>query len=313
MDTKFLKIILTKGIPASSKSTWAKAEVAKDPSNWIRINNDDLRASLNGSVFTTDSERFITETRNFLIKEGLKRNRNIIVDNVNSNKRHWEMCCKLAKEANKNVFVTEKPFYIEVEEAIERDSKREAKVGEAVIRKFWKDLGGKQFKFYNAKSETFYKRTSPADNYIPPMIQDESLPRAVIFDNDGTISLLNGRNPYDASTCDQDLPHAHVIECMRNYFKLGYKIIFVSGREEKDRAPTERFYKKHFPEITYDLFMRPTGNSENDVIIKERIFNQEIKDKYFVAGWFDDRQKVCKWVYDNGLGLFRVNDPLASF
>lgn len=37
------KIILTRGIPASSKSTWAKQEVLKDPEHSVRINRDDLR------------------------------------------------------------------------------------------------------------------------------------------------------------------------------------------------------------------------------------------------------------------------------
>ena len=34
-------IILTRGIPASSKTTWAKQEVLKDPEHSIRINRDD--------------------------------------------------------------------------------------------------------------------------------------------------------------------------------------------------------------------------------------------------------------------------------
>ena len=37
------RIILTRGIPASGKSTWAKQEVLKDPEHSIRINRDDLR------------------------------------------------------------------------------------------------------------------------------------------------------------------------------------------------------------------------------------------------------------------------------
>ena len=34
------RIILTRGIPASGKSTWAKQEVIKDPEHSIRINRD---------------------------------------------------------------------------------------------------------------------------------------------------------------------------------------------------------------------------------------------------------------------------------
>jgi predicted kinase len=92
-----LKAIVCVGAPASLKSTWSKAEVAKDPTNWVRINNDDIRAMCNSSVFSTDYEKLITDTRNFLIRESFKRNKNIIIDNVNINKRHWETVCKLAK------------------------------------------------------------------------------------------------------------------------------------------------------------------------------------------------------------------------
>lgn len=311
-----LKCILTMGAPSSGKSTWAKAEVAKDPFHFVRINNDDLRSMMNGSVFSTGYETLITATRNLLIREAFKKNKSVILDNVNSNKRHFESACKIAKEMNCDIQVFEKPFYLELDELISRDAKREgtAKVGEAVIKKFWKDLGGKQFAFYHSKNEIFTKRSVSTDRDVSPMAQDKTLPRAVIFDNDGTISLIHsGRSPYDASTCDLDAPHEHVIECMRNYYELGYKILFVSGRENKDREPTEKFYKQYFPEVKYELFMRPTGDMRKDVLIKEEIFNEKIKGKYFVAGWFDDRLQIVKWLYESGFPVFRVNDPEATF
>lgn len=311
-----IKCILTVGCPASGKSTWAKAEVAKDPNNWVRINNDDLRAMFNGSVYSPDYEKMVTDTRNYLIREAMKRNKNIIIDNVNANKRHFEDVCKIAQSSNVDCQVFEKSFYEELSVLLERDAKRQgsAQVGENVIKKFFKDLGGTQHKFYKPRVEIFQKRTVAADRNINPMKQNESLPRAVIFDNDGTISLIHSkRSPYDASTCDQDLPHHHVIECMKLYFNAGYKILFVSGREDKDREPTEKFYKKYFPEVKYELYMRKTGDKRKDVVVKEEIFNLNIKDKYFIAGWFDDRLQVSQWVYENGLPLFRVNDPLATF
>ena len=45
-----IKVEMLVGIPGSGKSTYAKQIVTKDPSNWVRINNDDLRAMMNGSV-----------------------------------------------------------------------------------------------------------------------------------------------------------------------------------------------------------------------------------------------------------------------
>src|SRR5258708_3495525 len=310
------KIITLKGAPSSGKSTWAKTEIAKDPLNYLHINNDDLRGSFNGSVFSADYEKLITDTRNFLILEGLKRNLNIIVDNVNANNRHWKTTCEIDKNINKEVMVIEKLFYVDLDELLDRNSTREgsARVPDGVVKKFFMALGGKQFKFSKPKVETFTKQGYINERFVEPLKQDKTLKHCAVFDNDGSISLVHpGRSPYDASTCDQDLPHTHVIECMKLYYSAGYKILFVSGREEKDRAPTERFYQKHFPEVEYELFMRPTGNREKDVIIKERIYNEHIKCKYFISAWFDDRLQIVKWLYENGFPVFRVNNPEADF
>ncbi len=307
-----LKIIVTVGIPGSGKSFWAKQEIAKDPNNWFRVNNDDIRNMSNNSVWSSSYEKSISDARDFLIANALKRGLNVIVDNLNISPKHWGVICKIAQESNKDVQVIEKLFFIELFEAIERDSKREgkAKVGEAVIKKWFKESGKESFKYNKPRTEIFYKKQ--CEN-VKKLEQDESLPKCAIFDNDGTISLLNGRSPYDASTCDKDLPHEHVIECMKLYHDAGYKIIFVSGREEKDRAPTERFYQKHFPEVKYELYMRPTGNQQKDVLIKEEIYNNFIKDKYYVSAWVDDRQQIVTWLFNAGFPVFRVNDPLASF
>ena len=308
-----LKCILTVGIPSSGKSTWSKLEVAKDPDNRARINNDLIRDMLNDSIWSKNYEKLVTNTRLFLIKEALKNDKNVILDNLNLNKVHFNDVVKIAASLNKDIEVSEKLFYIDLNTAIERDSLRigKAKVGENVIRKWWKESGKEKFKDRVPQVKILNKTISMPFKF---MIQDESKPRAVIFDNDGTISLIHsGRSPYDASSCDLDHPHHHVIECMKLYYNAGYKILFVSGREDKDRVPTELFYKKHFPEVKYKLFMRQTGDQRKDVVIKEEIFNSYIKDKYYIAGWFDDRLQVSQWVYKSGLPLFRVNDPEATF
>jgi predicted kinase len=308
------KIFLTVGIPSSGKSTWAKEEVAKDPLNTLRLNNDDLRATFNGSVWSSEYEKIIEATRNFLIEKGLKTGKNIIIDNLNLAPKHFSQTCEIVKKCNVDAMVIEKHFYISLEEALERNSKRTgtARLDDKVIEKWWKTSGKEMFKHYKPKVEVFAPKLG--SKVWRPLEQDTGLPAAIVVDNDGTICLPHpGRNVYDASTSDLDIPHAHVIECVRNYFKLGYKVLFVSGREEKDRAPTERFYQKHLPEVKYELFMRPSGNKEKDVLIKERIFEEQIRGKYKVCAWIDDRLQICRWVYENGLPLFRVGSPDADF
>ena len=71
------KIILTRGIPASSKSTWAKQEVLKDPEHSVRINRDDLR-NMSGKYWVPTREDYIMSR--LVIKTKIKKE-NIEIEN----------------------------------------------------------------------------------------------------------------------------------------------------------------------------------------------------------------------------------------
>lgn len=319
-----IKVCLTVGCPASGKSTWAKAEVAKDPSNYVRINNDDLRAMMNGSVFSADYEKMITEARNYLIRDAMKRHKNIIIDNVNANRRHFDDVCKIAKSVNIDVQVYEKAFYADLEELIERDSKRPGKVGEAVIKKFWKDLGGKGHAFYKPRVEIYQERKGNQNSNIEGPAYDPTLPEAVVCDLDGTLALIHNRSPYDASDCDiKDLPNHPVIKTILAHYAAGRKIIFCSGREDKYRPETIRFIEKYClmdnsndrkdrdwvpitKPIEYQLHMRKTDDFRKDAIIKEEIYQNHIEGKVNVLMVLDDRNQVVDFWRAKGLTCFQV-------
>ena len=40
------KVIITKGLPGSGKSTWAKKLIDKNPNQYKRINKDDLTSGI---------------------------------------------------------------------------------------------------------------------------------------------------------------------------------------------------------------------------------------------------------------------------
>ena len=304
-----LKVILTVGIPGSGKSTWAKAEIAKDPSNWVRVNNDDLRAMMNGSVWSADYEKMITDTRNYLIRDALKRGKNVIIDNLNINRRHFDDVCKIAKSLYKVIQVFEKEFFVDLEEAIARDSKRDGKasVGADVIKKWWKDSGGKQFKFYKPRVQIFTSGSAFLDSGAESPPIDPNLPMAILCDLDGTLALLNGRNPYDASQCENDLPNIPVIESLRLYYKAGYKIIFCSGREDKYESQTRSFIEAYCDGIDeYQLFMRKSQDFRKDALIKEEIYEARVAGKYNVLLVLDDRNQVVEFWRSKGLTCFQV-------
>lgn len=303
-----IKVEMLVGIPGSGKSTYAKQIIAKDPNNWVRVNNDDLRAMMNGSVWSRDYEKIITDARNYLIRDALKRGKNVIIDNLNINRRHFDDVCKIAKSVNVDAQVFEKAFYEDLEVLMERNAKREgaARVPDDVVKKWFKDSGGKQFKFFKPRVEIYKKSKGSATAFAPPE-KVEGAPEAVLCDLDGTLALIHGRRPHDASNCDiKDLPNVPVIETVMAHHKAGRYIIFCSGREDKYRPETERFIAMHCKGLPYQLHMRKTHDFRKDAIIKEEIYQGEIEGKFNVLCVLDDRDQVVEFWRAKGLTCFQV-------
>ena len=123
------------------------------------------------------------------------------------------------------------------------------------------------------------------------------------------MSGLKLRNCFDASKADEDIICKPVAESLRGFFALGYEIIFVSGREERFRDPTEKFLKNVSEKFSFKygkLFMRPEGDFRKDCIIKEEIYDREFKD-YNVLAVFDDRPQVISMWRSKGLYVFDCN------
>jgi predicted kinase len=283
------KVILMKGLPGSGKSTLAKKIIAENPETYKRINRDDLRAMFDNGTTSQSNEKFVKKVRDLLIVKSLEEGKSIVIDDTNLSETNFRRVSQLVQEYNIKFNEKVEVEVIEVNTdlavCIERDALREKPVGEKVIKKMRRQ---------------FFK-DSP--EYCD---QNQDLPKAIICDLDGTLALMNGRNPFDASKCDQDEINNPVANVLRNYKKLGYHILLVSGREERYKTPTLRFLEKH--EIEYDeLIMRKTQDSRKDSIIKTEIYHDSIKDKYFVEFVLDDRNQVVDtWRNDLKLPCFQV-------
>ncbi|QSB28508.1 AAA family ATPase [Flavobacterium sp. CLA17] len=283
------KVILMKGLPGSGKSTLAKKIIAENPETYKRINRDDLRAMFDNGTTTQSNEKFVKKVRDLLIVKSLEEGKSIVIDDTNLSETNLRRVSQLVQEYNakfnQKVEVEVREVNTAVSVCIERDALREKPVGEKVIRKMHRQ---------------FFK-DSP--QYCT---QNPDLPKAIICDLDGTLALMNGRNPFDASKCDEDEINNPVANVLRNYKKLGYQILLVSGREDRYKAPTLRFLEKH--EIEYDnLIMRKTQDNRKDSIIKTEIYHEFIKDKYFVEFVLDDRNQVVDtWRNDLKLPCFQV-------
>jgi len=59
--------------------------------------------------------------------------------------------------------------------------------------------------------------------------------------------------------------------------------------------------------VAYEgLFMRATGDQRRDHIVKEEIFDREIRGRYHVVGVFDDRAQVVRMWRSLGPTVFQV-------
>lgn len=276
------KVILTKGLPASGKSTWAKQQLADNPAEYKRINKDDLREMLDGSKWSSSNEKFVVKVRDMLILQALEAGKNVIIDDTNLHPKHEEHI----KQITKGLATVEiKDFTdVPIEKCIENDLKRANSVGEKVIRTMYRQ---------------FIQKAEPA-----PII-DPELSDVVLCDLDGTLALFGNANPYDRDFL-KDKPNEPILNIINN-LEPHIRLIIVSGRNGKYKEVTEKWLAEN--NILYDkLIMRQEEDMRKDSIIKQEIYENEIKGKYNVLFVLDDRNQVVELWRSLGLVCLQVAD-----
>lgn len=280
-----LNIIILKGIPASGKSTWAK-EFIKENSHTKRVNKDDLRAMLDDSKWSKHNEKFILKIRDNIVRNALKDGFNVIVDDTNLHPKHIEQMKEIAKEFGAGVKINDSFLKVDLKECIKRDLKRPNSVGEEVIKKM-------------------HKMAFPELYEVKPCKQDNKLPKAVIFDVDGTLAKMVSRKPFDWSLAHTDEPQQDIIDVLNMYKSNGYKIIICTGRDGVCELQTISWLKAN--QIKFDdFYIRPQGDMRKDAEIKAEMFNDIIK-KYYIECVFDDRNQVVEMWRSLGVRCFQVD------
>lgn len=273
-------ILLLKWLPASGKSTRAKEMVKNNPWHYKRVNKDDLRSLIDVSHWSKANEKFVLKVRDFIVTEALKEGKHVIVDDTNFELKHEERMREIAKE---NGAVVEIKFFdIDIEECIKRDLQRPNSVGEKVIRGM-----------YNK----YLKK-------VEPIQQDESLPKAVIFDVDWTLAIMKDRSPYDWHKVWNDEPNRVVCHLAVTYKDLWYKVIVFTWRDWVCERETKERLKKQC--IRYDYFdIRPQWDTRKDAVVKKEMLDK-VKDHYNIIWVFDDRDQVVRMWRDLWLTCFQV-------
>ena len=287
------KILILRGLPASGKSTYAKNLLTQNPHTWKRLNKDELRAMLDNSVHSKTNEKFIENVRDMMLVEALKEGKNVVVDDTNLSERPVERIKQIVqqymKDSGETVDIEIRDIETSLEECLERDKKREKKVGEKVIMKMYKQ--------HILKDER-------GPHYQE---QDDTLPAAILCDLDGTLAILHDRSPFDAKRCETDLLNIPVAEILKTYHEKGVKIILMSGREDNAKIQTMNWLS--YNRIPYNaLYMRTSGDIRKDAIVKKELYEKYIKEQFFVQFVLDDRNQVVDlWRLDLGLLCLQVN------
>ena len=197
-------------------------------------------------------------------------------------------------------------FDISLKKAIERDILRDATVGEAVIKKLYDD--------YRILMDTFDFQPVSKVRKKPVVVPDfkSDLQDAVIFDIDGTLTIMADRSPYDWDKVYKDDLNVIVAEQVEYHRSKGRKIIIVTGRDGAAKKQTEEWLALYG--IEYDeLFIKGVNDQRKDTIIKKEIYDNHIKGKYNVICIYDDRLAVLNTWYELGIFTFNVNQGNHSF
>jgi len=279
------KIIIMQGLPASGKSTWAK-EYSSANKDWIRVNRDDLR-NMRGEYWIPKQEKLITAWEDSCIDIALDNGYNVILDATNLNDDRNKSRLDKLKAKFPELKSEVKFFDVSLKDCIKRDLRRHDSVGQEVIKGMYDK--------YLAPKAVKYK-------------EDPRLPGCIIVDVDGTLADKGRRNPFAWDKVSEDIPKKETISMVNSYAEHNdVSLIIFTGRDGCCYEDTRQWLIDNG--VKYDaIFIRPEGNCEKDSVIKKRIFEENIRGKYYVDFVVDDRDQVVEmWRKELGLQCYQVD------
>ena len=303
------KLILTRGIQGSGKTTWARQWVAEDPSSRVRINNDDIRNML-GNYWVVGREPLVSEMKQYVTQAAMDRGYNIVIDNMNLNPhevKFWEKVVELNNEDpdGYKYEIEFKDFFIPLEECIRRDAMRPNPIGEKVIRETWK-----RYKHFI--------QTSEVEKYVNNLIkEDESKPYCLVVDMDSTLCFNTTKRPWygegAAEGMINDVPNMGVLRLVQQWTKSGpaaytNNLIIATGRDTSQEEVTKQWLAKYniYPQEFY--FRRKDDYRKGVEVKKEQI--EKILEKYNVVAIIDDCEPIVNMYREMGLTVLQPNKGL---
>jgi len=301
-----------KGLQGSGKSTWRRLKLAsRNYHGIIAVNKDELRrlafdGKQPGGKFDPKNEKFIEAAEMAIVREAISRKLDVIIDNTHLSERHEQRFRPIFEKAG-YTFEVVTFFHVSLAECLERNAKRplEEQVPEFVIRSMYNQfIAGKELE------------NNPGTTPEPPkqtiLQQDPSLPHAIIVDMDGTWAKIVSRGPYEETKCFDDEVNPAVQTIVDSVMASGkvQHILVCSGRTDKVYGTTMAWLHakagRTVDNEKVHLFMRKAGDGRSDAVVKREIWEENIKDKFYVDFVLDDRQSVVDLWRSLGLTCLQV-------
>jgi predicted kinase len=130
-------LIVTRGLPGSGKTTWARAWVAEAPERRARLNRDDVRAMLHGRrLGTPQQEAMVTAVQHAGIRALLDAGVDVVADDTNLSDPAIAAFSRLAADAGARLQIQDLTG-VPVDECVRRDAQRTGpgRLGERTIRR----------------------------------------------------------------------------------------------------------------------------------------------------------------------------------
>lgn len=300
-----LEMHISRGLPGSGKTSMLSAMAIMNGGRLVGRDHIRPLVGITGAVGTPAQEREVTALQDRLIVHAFRAGQNVYVDDMNLRNRYVSRLWGIANKFDAK-FIVHDLTNVSEDECQRRNAVRAGQGGRAVKVSVIEDL---HYRFVRGQS---YPLSMPDSPRLPkelppdPYVPDESKPKAILVDLDGTLALHDGiRGHHDYDRVSEDLPNWPVIAMVQGMTNRGYVALFVSGRPDSC-LPDTRMWLNKYVNCRGSIYMRKTGDKRADFIVKNEIFNERIRDNFNVVAAIDDRDQVVDMYREMGIPVFQV-------
>jgi predicted kinase len=314
--TKLSELLVLSGLPASGKTTRALEWAGEDPEHRRIINWDQMRLDFYGRdwKFNRAQEDVMQAHSRELCNQWLKQGMSVVIDNTNLTERARERWHQIAMHIDTQATYSEEEIDTPVGVCVERDLKREKRVGRAVIERMalfhgfidWADPVYTSTDFVICDIDGTLSDPSHRLHYVknPNKCDCGALTKEQCIQDGCKAQAFKPRWDRFHAEVNKDKPKSTIIRLLQNLY-YHYNVLIVSGRSPEHGCgiATEQWLDQH--EIPYHhLFMRAGGDYRPDYEHKQQILDLLPKER--IAFVLDDRQQVVDMWRKNGLICLQV-------